>query len=281
MSAQDQPVFTRGREPFDNFIEGLGNIDPYVFLLFAFVVSVAVGMVASQAHRTFKFGKTNEIVGFTFSVIGVIFGIVIGLKLLDSWQRWGTASNRADSEVSALAEAAREVRASFPASAPAFDGAIQAYTLSVVQREWPYALRYAAEEPQTAALFKAVYDQARAILAAAATDADRFSAQEIIKRMDKAAVARSGRYLESRATTPAPFWLVIVLFGALLVVYPTFFFEVTPGPYGNFAIGVSTAGMLFTVLMVVALIAHLQHPFTGAVHLPPTVFVPLALAGAP
>jgi len=75
-------------------------------LLLCVSMAVAVGgLILVQRFVPISLRRQhNEVAGFIYAVLGVVYAVLLGLMVVAVWEDWEAATDRADQEASELAE---------------------------------------------------------------------------------------------------------------------------------------------------------------------------------
>lgn len=223
-------------------------------LLVALPVAVATSMLVLIRRRVglARLTTNNEVAGFKFAVVGVIYAVLLAFAVVVVWQRYSDAEVAVIGEAGAAATLYRLVAGPEPEAA-ATRRALGDYLRLAVERDWPQMAKE-RESPEVTAALTAVYT--------AALHLARSGAQpEILHQLDLITQARRNRLHLAIGIVPSVLWLALSL-GAALTVAFTFFFGTE-----NLRAQVLMTGILaFIVFMGLFVIVSIDHPFTGPVH---------------
>jgi len=95
------------------------DLPDWLFGFLTVAVAIAIGLTGFYATRKWvrrvhgDDHSHNDIVGFFLGVIGVYYGIMLGLLAVGMWQTYSDVDSKVDQEASALASLYRDV-SSFP-----------------------------------------------------------------------------------------------------------------------------------------------------------------------
>lgn len=233
---------------------------PAGVLLVILVVVIAGGAVLLQALVRRRFpglqgDDHNDVVRFTYGVIGFVYAFFIGFVVSSMWGHINTADANARAEGAEAVQLVRDTAAFADADAQRLRGALLDYGQAAL-REWPGGNPTTTPEADRAleAVYRA-YGELRP-----ATDAQRSRLTTSLSNLDKMSQARTVRLLQARDDdgAPWPLWGVIFLTSTLVlgtaIVYGV---ERSSMHYPMVAIvGVLVATNLF-------LVVQLSHPFLG------------------
>src|SRR5512139_1074261 len=119
-----------------------------VVALSALVSWLAVSLVRRiWPHPTFK--ENNELVGFTYSVYGMIYGVFLAFIIVVSWQRFADTEQLVMHEATLLSELWRDSLAFPPAFRDNIHQDLIEYAQSVLDDEWPAMAARGQAHPHT------------------------------------------------------------------------------------------------------------------------------------
>lgn len=231
-------------------------------------LTTVLAMLGPSLVRRFvaleRLTTNNEIAGFKFATIGVLFAVLLAFAIILVWQKFSDAETTVAQEAGA---AETIYRLSYglgesPAAA-GLRGALTAYLAAAVADDWPAMDRGPGGGSQSARqALDALY--AALLTANFSQRGDAPLVSEILHQLDVITQARRVRLVAAEGTVPGVIWLVL-FGGAILTVVFTFFF-------GTFSLRAQTlmTGLLslliFSELLTIVVI---DRPFSGAVKVEP------------
>jgi hypothetical protein len=249
-------------------------MDPYLWgaLLTVLVCAIAAAVVVVQARwsSSERRARYNEVNGFVFAIVGVLYAVVIAFVVMDVWDKISTAREQTYQESTALVELYWHAQYLPPAEGDAVRSLTRQYTTSVVEKDWPVMREGRMPDPNGWATLNRIRTTLES--ASSVEGAANEQAQAATAELQHVYEARQARLSTVDAGVPAVMWLVL-LAGGLLSIVLTFMFGV-PGRLGPVIIVVSFTAM---VTMLLCTVYALQRPFDGAGGLTPEAFR-LALA---
>jgi hypothetical protein len=199
----------------------------------------------------------NEVAGFKFAVVGVIYAVLLAFAVIVVWQRYADAEMAVIGEAGAASTVYRLVSGPEP-DAAAVRAALGNYLKLAVARDWPQMAKERESAEATAAL-TAVY--AAALRLARGGSLQPALQMDMFHQLDLITQARRSRLYLARGIVPSVLWAALTLGGVLTVAF-TFFFGTE-----NLRAQVLMTGILtFIVFMGLFVIVAIDHPFTGSVH---------------
>jgi Na+/melibiose symporter-like transporter len=200
----------------------------------------------------------NEIAGFKFATVGVIYAVLLAFSVIVVWERFSDAEGAVLQEAGASATLYRLSAGTDP-EAIATRAALNNYLRLAVERDWPRMADEKVSDDVTKAL-DALY--ASAIRMSGSASRQSAVMEEMFKQLDVLIQARRTRLHLAEGIVPGMLWVVLFC-GAILTVGFTFFFGTE-----NLAAQVMMTGILSTIVfMGLLVIVSINHPFTGPVHI--------------
>jgi hypothetical protein len=269
-------------------------LSPWKAAILLVILPTAVTMVGSiVVRRIFGLERlviNNEVAGFKFAVVGIVYGLFLTLATISAWEKFSEA-HVAVIEEAAAANAIYQLTNGPEPDQLAVHGALSKYLMLAVEKDWP-AMEVEQESEEASAALGALYiDVIRLIQKASLAPAPNSAppqtkassraqkvavippsnevmapalAIELIKQLDNITKARRTRVHLSSGIVPDMMWWVLII-GAMLTVVFTFFFGLA-----NTVAQVSMTGILAAMIFMSLLMTlSFDHPFTGPVNIGP------------
>jgi hypothetical protein len=199
----------------------------------------------------------NEVAGFKFAVVGVIYAVMLAFAVIVVWERYSEAEIAVVSEAGAAATLYRLASGPEPA-AVRVRSALDNYLRLAIERDWPQ-MAVERESPEVTAALNALYVEVLSL--ASSGSRPNPVLQEMLYQLDGMTQARRTRLHMAIGIVPAVLWLALSLGGVLTVVF-TYFFGAE-----NLRAQILMSGILsIIVFMGLFVIVSIDHPFTGPVH---------------
>jgi hypothetical protein len=202
----------------------LDDIPVWLFALLTVVVfdtAALAGLVCTRALGH-AFGLydllDNNVVGWIFSAILVMYAIAIGLIAVATWGNAASASATASQEASHIVTLYRTLAGYPEPQRSEFTRAIFAYTESVIQIAWPAQRRGEVNEIGTEILFnigRRVLDFEPATVGQSVVHAEALSAFNTLVEL------RRRRIEATTYAVPASLWVVVLIGAALSILHRT------------------------------------------------------------
>jgi hypothetical protein len=207
-----------------------------------------------------KLRTNNEVAGFKFATIGVLYAVTLAFVVIITWERFHDAEKALAAEAGAAATIYRLSTGLDEATGATLRKQITAYLQSVIDDEWP-AMAAGHWSHVTSGTISSVYRTVVHYRPADLHDAD--VQEDLFREADKLTEARRERLMMAEGTVPNAIWLVVLL-GAGLTIAFTFFFGTQYVLTQSLMTGVLAALIFSAILVVIAI----DRPFTGAVVVP-------------
>ena len=218
-----------------------------------------------KAYGYAAMAKHNEVAGFIYAVIGVIYAVLLAFVVIVEWEMFRNADGRVQEEVQCMTSVLRDMQVFDEPQKSLVAQEIVNYAKIVIEEEW--ALMAKAEASDKAA--KSI----RRIFALVAeikptTEPQRIWYQETISRLNDFYNARNHRVQAAKAGIPAFMWSVMIA-GAVITISFSFLF----GTENFWAQALMVAALAGVITLVLLLIVALDHPYSGIIIVTPEAFV--------
>lgn len=238
------------------------DIQALIFILVVVAVSLAAAYLFRRAVPGGVVGEHNDIAGAVFAVVGVLYAVLLAFLAVGVWEHYGASEERTYEEASRLTVIYRKVDL-FP-QGHIIRAELRRYVSDVIEREWPL-MRTGKFDPQERHLAESVAFQLRHL--PVKTPAEQNVHAAIMQNMDDALVDRDFRISASNIGIDSFIWSILIV-GAAATIAFTYLFAYRTA-HAMYAI----VGMLaFMVALVLYLIAAVDYPFRGAIHIGPEAF---------
>jgi Protein of unknown function (DUF4239) len=229
-----------------------------VLFLFLFTALAMTGpYLVRRRVRLAQLRGNNEVAGFKFAVIGVLYAVLLAFVVVISWERFHDAETALAREAGAASTVYRLAAGLDQASTVALRSNLTAYLKSVLADDWPAMVR-GRSSTVTTRLLSDLYDQVIRYQPADLHGSDMQS--DLLSELDQVTRARRERLLMAEGTVHPVIWFALFL-GAALTISFTFFFGTENLMAQSLMTGILAAIILSAVLVVISL----DRPYTGAV----------------
>lgn len=235
----------------------LSGLPTWLGILLLVVLPTFLAMAGPIVIRRFvtleHLATNNEIAGFKFATVGVIYSVLVAFAVIVVWEKFNEAQLAVVQEAGAAATLYR-LAASQPKATEA-RAAISNYLKVTIDDEWPAM----AKEKRSRAASQALTSLYTAVFALGSNGTVQPAiASDMFHQVDTITQARRIRLHLAVGVVPRVLWLVLSS-GAILTVVFTFFFATR-----NLPAQVMMTGILsLLVFMALFVIISIDHPFTG------------------
>ena len=251
-----------------------------VFLLSASVPLLSVWLIRRiWPYPTFK--ENNELIGFTYAVYGLIYGVLLAFTIIIGWEGFQSTEQLVMDEATVLSELWRDSEPFPPAMRADIHNDLTAYTQSVIDDEWPTMAEQGMASPKTQAIYEHLWTLSYEIKPE--NEIQRAYLGEFLGRMHELSGDRRLRIMHSTEEVPSVLLLVLLIGGVPTVAYTLLFSN-----KHAWVQMVIMGNIMLIVLLGLLVTLSLQHPFSGGVSIEPEAFRQLldsfhlrALAPAP
>jgi hypothetical protein len=229
-----------------------------ILLLFLFTALAMAGpYIVRRRVRLARLRGNNEVAGFKFAVIGVLYAVVLAFVVIISWERFYDAEKALVLEAGSAASIYRLSGGLDETTGAALRSTLSAYLSSVLADDWP-AMALGRSSLATTRVLSDLYGHLVRYRPADLHDADLQN--DLLGELDQLTRARRERLVMAEGTVPDVVWFVLFL-GAALTISFTFFF----GTRNLMAQSLMTGVLAATIFSAVVVVIALDRPYTGAV----------------
>jgi hypothetical protein len=232
-------------------------------LLIVAIPTTTVMIMTFVVRRTFGLNRlesNNEVAGFKYAVLGVIYAVLLGFAVIVVWENFRDGAGAVIKEASALSTIFRLADGVGPSAAEPIRAAALHYGDVVVKEEGPILAKGGRVSSDATKALSALY---AAVLTANPTTLEQSDAyQTLLTALTTLSDGRRDRLELGGSTVPNVVW--IALFGgAILNVVFTLFFGTR-----HIWVQMVMSGMLTAVIFIgLFAIIMIDHPFSGSVRL--------------
>lgn len=209
--------------------------------------------------------RHNEVAGFIYAVIGVVYAVLLGFTAIIVWERYDKAQAALEAETNDLIDLYRDAEA-LPNDIRSEVGTqIRTYARLVVEKEWP-AMAEHKSSPEVwdayTQLWRTYYQFQPE------NERDKIWYTVSIARLNDLGDQRRERLLSSRLrAVPVIIWVVLLAAGGITIGFSFLF-----GMRSVVAQVVMSAGLAITIALVMLSIMALEQPFSGITRVGPQAF---------
>lgn len=224
------------------------------------VVIVLAVVLHALFQRRFKsevLRRHNDVAGFLFSAVGVIYAVVLGFIVVVVWEKYDATVANVENEVAAVSDLYRIVGAYPQPLRGQIRSELSDYVDQMVQVEWPLMSRDINVNPDVLLLERAAHQvDTFAPKTPAESNAQQAASSQIVRLFD----ARRQRLIHSAPSVPGVLWFALIA-GALSMLIFAFLF----GSENRPAQLVMTAILAGLIAILFIVIDEFDGPFSGSV----------------
>ena len=242
----------------------LANLPSWVLIALVVILPTILAMGAQALINRLvgvdRLVENNEIAGFKFATIGVIYAVLLAFTVIVVWEKYSAAENAVDQEAASIAALFRYAEGN-EAEAAKLHAALANYGEIAIRQEWP-AMADETESEATTRALNAVYEAALALSRTGTRETADMA--EVFTQLDNITASRRIRLHLATGLVPGVVWVALFA-GAFLTIGFTLFFGSR-----NLLAQVAMTGVLsILVTLGLVVIISIDHPFTGPVHVHP------------
>src|SRR5215208_5144173 len=210
----------------------------------------------------------NEVAGFLYAVIGVVYAVLLALLVIAVWEQFQKANETVETEANAVAEIAWLARRLPEPEHHQLQEDARSYAQEVVDEEWP-RMEQGLEGVQCFPEGWDLIDDMRATLQEVEprTAAEQDYHAQGIDQIQRLYDARRMRMVQAEEGIPGILWAVLV-FGAVVAVGFTYLF----GLRNTWAHRLMVMSLTAVIVLVIFAIGAMEYPFSGGARIEPDAF---------
>ena len=207
--------------------------------------------------------KHNDVAGFIYAVLGVVYAVLLALVVIAVWEDFGRARETVETEANATAEIFWLAHRLPEPERGRLQELSRSYAEEVVVREWPLMREGRAplmERGQATPNGWVLVDDIRATLQGFEPDtpAEEALYAEGLDQAEALADARRMRLVAAHEGIPAVLWVVLIFAGVAAVGFTYLF-----GLESTWAHRLMVAALAGVIGLVLFTIGAMEHPFSG------------------
>jgi hypothetical protein len=240
-------------------------IQAIVIVGLSVIVSLLVLMLVRWAIPHERLTPHNEVSGFVYAVIGVVYAVILGFAVITVWEHFTDAKANARAEADAVGDVYRIAGGLPEPSRQDIQATLRDYASVVVDQEWAAMNDGEAPVEQASADLDALWSAFYAVEVSTATEEALYA--EGLDQMDELSSHRRERLEDNEAALLGVMWGVIFAGAALTVLFPCLF-GVENGLVHSLIIGTLAAA----IGLLLVLTYDINYPFRGDVTVAPEGF---------
>lgn len=212
-------------------------------------------------YRTFDVcTESNEMTNGIFSGVGLLYGLLVGLVAVASWENYNDVDEIVAKEASAVGALYRDISALRQPTKAHIQGQIVVYLNEIIHVAWPLHQK-GISDTEGAKTLSDIHSELAQYRPVAGGDEDLF--KEALSTFNRLSEARRMRLGEVGTGMPTVFWIIIIG-GAFLNLPIIYLFHTTRL---RTHVAITTIYALFMGSMIFLLVA-VDHPLRGRVSIP-------------
>lgn len=270
---QDAPSFSDQIHAVNDptrFMLWLYDLPSWLFALLTIIFFVGFALLGLLFfHRRINQSRfatmiDNGTVGWFFSGVTVLYGLLLGLLTVATWTNYTQASGLASQEAASIAVLYRNVSAYPEPERKQLQHHLRDYTQFIIQQSWPLQRRGLLHDGESQLLLRL---QNPLMSYEPITEGNKVIHQEAIRAFNSLVEFRRLRAESISGSVPVVIWYVVIL-GAFLTLTFSYLFIVKDIVFQGILISLLSA----VIGLLIFLIAALDHPYWGEVSVSPTAY---------
>jgi hypothetical protein len=209
--------------------------------------------------------RHNEVAGFIYSVIGVMYAVLLGFTAIIVWERYDQAQTAVENEANELGDLFRDAQTFPDGVRKELETNLRSYIRLVIEKEWPAMAEYKSSL-ETSDAFNQIRQSFRRFTPQ--TEQERIWYTQSLTSLKQLNDQRRLRLLSGRSRgIPNVMWVVLLGAGAVTLSFSFLF-----GTRNTAAQLLMTAGLAITISLVLLSIVALERPFAGIARIEPNAF---------
>jgi hypothetical protein len=213
-----------------------------------------------------KLAANNEFVAFASSIVGLVYGIILAFTVIVVWEQFERAEEHATIEAAHISALWRDAELFAPADRERVRRQLRLYVESVINDEFQTMAAEKGPHPRTGALYRDIWRIYFSVQPGQNNAQVAFHQQSVVE-LNELDRARRIRLLDSANELPPPMWLLLVI-GTIITIGLIYLHS---SRHAGVQIAV-TASVALLLLYSVMMVAILEHPFSGPVHVTPAAY---------
>ena len=231
-------------------------------------LGTVLAMIGPSVVRHFvglkRLTTNNEIAGFKFATVGVLYAVLLAFAIIVVWQKYSDAETTVAQEAGAAASIFQLSYGIDEKPGTALRSALSNYLAHAITDDWQAMEQVMpGGSPSARQGLDSVYTALLTFQSNSPVDAAVLA--EILHQVDMLTQARRVRLVEAEGVVPGVVWLIL-FGGAIVTLGFTFFF----GAESLRAQTLMTALLAVLMLSELFIIVAIDRPFTGSVKVEPT-----------
>jgi uncharacterized membrane-anchored protein len=229
------------------------------------VVTVAATYLLQRWVPHHRREPHNEVAGFVYAVVGVIYAVVLAFVVIVVWEGLGRARDLTYQEADSVVEIAWDANEMPQPYSAELKQDVRRYAMEVANVEWELMDREHRLDPALSLQLDALRHTAQRI--EPATDRQRIIFGRLMERITDVFDARRERSNLASEGIPGLLWIALIGGGVLTIGYAFLFGTVNTLPHA-----LMVASLACMIVFLLYVIAEAQMPFSGGLRVEPDAF---------
>lgn len=220
-------------------------------------VTVLLHALWQRRYSSDMLRKHNDVAGFLFSAVGVIYAVVLGFVVVVVWEKYDSTVANVDTEIAAVSDLYRTAAGFSEPARSQIRTDLSRYTDEMIHVEWPLMARR-TDVAKDSALLEGLAHRINGYVPKTAGDSN--VQQASLTQLTRLFDSRRQRLIQSVPSVPLVLWFALVV-GALAMMVFAFLF----GVENRRAQLVMTAILAGLIAVLFIVISEFDEPFNGSV----------------
>jgi len=231
---------------------------PVVGILFIIGLALLAAAATFTVERLVPAKKRqehNDVVGFVYAVIGVIYAVLLGLVVITTWSTLEEARANTYTECDSLIWLDWYAYSLPQPQHTEIEDLLKQYTREVITVEWP-ELAHQGSSPEAWSTYQELHKLIAVQRPTTAADVAQY--QLAVDAADQLGAARRERLAQSGESVPPLLWVALILGGVITVGFAFFFGMKSTGVHAlvMFSVTLLIGGLLLVIYEI-------NYPFAG------------------
>ncbi len=237
-------------------------VDAVLIIGLSIAISLFVLWLVRRLVTHDRLTPHNEVSGFVYAVIGVIYAVILGFVVISVWEQYQDAESNSRQEADAVGDIYR-IAEGLPGTArQQMQDTVVGYANAVIDIEWDAMHDGTAPSQEAVTQADALWNAFYGVEVSSPQDQEMFAAA--LAELDSLSEHRRERLEDATSGLLSIMWWVMIGGGLLTVLFPCLF-GVENGLVHALIIGTLAA----SIGLLLFVVYDLNHPFSGDVHVQP------------
>src|SRR5689334_5238703 len=178
----------------------------FVLLVPTTIFAIAGPLIVRRYVSLQRLRSNNEVAGFKFATVGVIYAVLLAFAILVVWERFNQADIDVANEASSAATVFRLTQGLEPEHGAAIRKATTEYLKAAITKDWP-AMEREESSPEVTQALSAIY--AAVLKFHAFNTNEALVVADILRKVDQISEKRRERLVAATGFVPGIIWAVL------------------------------------------------------------------------